>query len=723
MANGNQLERITQKQQVLRVRQKQAQLAQPPSTTAQDIGEAAIAGVRGAVSGATFGLSLEAEADIRARQRAGEEGLQPGSPRFGPNPAFEQRVAELTPAFRQVIEEEQARAPIAATVGEIAGLVTPAGPAGALARAGGAAVRATRAGRAAAELPVVGRVAGPAVQAVGEEAALSAAEVATGKVTPEEAITRLPLAAGAGAILPAAGIAFRGVTRGIKEIGIGTLATITGTRRKSIKELFKRADEVVDVEDIDIIKEKAKNAIEKLRSSKEETIQEIAVEVSESIDQASQALSNQSSEAFDILSKSGKTFKLQDVLSSMNRASKALTGRSGLAVSNARSKLKNFVDDVQATKAVDDNGEITAVQLKEIIQDLDSEIGEVSIAMGGKPTRTESTLFAARKNIDNFLKSPKTGVPKYAEIMSSVSSQTRWIKEISKELGTPKKVLSAVERAGKPIKSEADRKLLDIAAKNNISLDRVQKAKEVTDFFQSWNDLNFSDRFGRLVSRTTEQNKKILLTLENVSDTKFAAMADRLRLLSEFDQELLRASSENVNLWTFLTAGSLLGLGGGATGVGFGGAGGAMLGIMIRRFGPRTAKNMILGVAKIKGIPTVRKINNLIDIPPEGRKFLADSFKRSFTREDENPVEIPLEKRAEMRREIEISDSITNIEKAQMLRDLNDTSRVKNIDKLIFSGEKIEPKTPERFFRKKSTPVRRMDEVTDFVENRRESEI
>ena len=145
-----------------------------------------VVGAQAALGSATLGLSdlaiVEGKAALRAREQAISEGLSPGSPKFGPNPEFESRVSELRKQFseeeREKLRLEREASPVASTVGEIGGFISPVGPAAGAFRLGAKGAQA-----AAKGLGLTGKIASGAAAGAGGTAAFETAREA---VQPED---------------------------------------------------------------------------------------------------------------------------------------------------------------------------------------------------------------------------------------------------------------------------------------------------------------------------------------------------------------------------------------------------------------------------------------------------------------------------------------------------------------------------------------------------------
>lgn len=119
------------------------------------------------------------------------------------------------------------------------------------------------------------------------------------------------------------------------------------------------------------------------------------------------------------------------------------------------------------------------------------------------------------------------------------------------------------------------------------------------------------------------QLKRQLDDLSKLSDVDFVKALKDLRVQEGFKQGATRGS-RNVNLFAAMGAGAGA-MVGGAWGATAGGSAGAALGGIVDKFGPTMAKQVLDGVLKIQGSPTLAKINAL-KAPPEVKAFLSREF-------------------------------------------------------------------------------------------------
>ena len=150
--------------------------------------------------------------------------------------------------------------------------------------------------------------------------------------------------------------------------------------------------------------------------------------------------------------------------------------------------------------------------------------------------------------------------------------------------------------------------------------------------------------------------------------------------------------------------------------------GGAAIGALIDKKGPGMAKKILEGVSAIKGIPTIQKISKL-DIPEDAKQLLIDDFIFAMAGSDnETSINIPPQNRMDTAAEIQMSNSLTDLEKAQMLTGLNKTGRINNVSKLVAGEQPSVPAVPEFKERKPKNPGRTVKDAADFARFKRPQE-
>lgn len=701
-------------------------LLAPPSEQELREAEAEQAGAAGvfgeaALSGATAGLSDPAIATSRAEARAIDiatsEGLTPGSPKFGPNPEFEARVSELTQQFlpeeSAKIEAERAASPVAAATGEIAGALSPVGPGAALFRGGAALARG-----AAGAAPGLSRVAGTGVGRAALTGAGGGAAFAAGQEAAQELgglegeAGDIAGAAGAGAGISAGLAAVPVVGRGVGLAARAGLAATFGVKQKAITKFLDNADRIKAAPSKEVLKDSVQKAVDDIQREASEAQLDLVDLSQEALVGLKSKLVQESDDALGILERSNAKLSKQDLVSAADAAKKNLfvAGKApvGEAAKGAVKKIESFKRGLEVLP-----DDLSAIDMKSIIKQIDDDVNFLQTPGTFDDNLGQRALKGIRREIDQKLKSQ---VPAYAQQMERVADQAQFLSEASKKLGGQDKALSAVRNLGKPGREIKDETLKRLAQESGVDLDRFRRAQENAQLFKTWQGQSVEGKINNLMSERSIEIKRLFERLGKMSGDDFIQAADDLAVRNQFEQEFLRGS-RNVNLWTIVGA-SIGGVGGGF----ILSAAGAAFGATIDKHGPKMAQKILEQVAKIRGLPTVEKIRKL-DLPDNVKDELTGDFTRAFlvgTKSDE-PVPIPNALRPAIQREIVVSDHLTDLEKANMLSEINRKGEAKNLDKFMASGAKPPAPQPNAFVRsrKPKQPAVNIQDAAEFIRTQR----
>lgn len=177
----------------------------------------------------------------------------------------------------------------------------------------------------------------------------------------------------------------------------------------------------------------------------------------------------------------------------------------------------------------------------------------------------------------------------------------------------------------------------------------------------------------------------------------FVQMIDDMALSSKFSGEAIRGSRE-VNFWA-IAAGGTVGTMFGDENMPLGAAIGSTIGLVAGKYGPSTAKQMLSFVGRMRGMPTVEKIQ-ASGLPTELKNNLRRQlveFMGVYNTDLKAPVVIPADQRAQTRIDIENSKSLTTIEKAKNLSELNKTGQILDAYKLV-TGDEAEAYGPQELY-------------------------
>jgi len=598
-------------------------------------------------------------------------------------------------AAQTALDEEIA--PVASLGGEIVGnLITGGG----LAAAGKAAIRSII-GQVApgllAKAEVIeraGRIGfkGAKRLNLGVKVASNAAEAAA--LTALEAGTSSNDVAGSAKLATAftvAPAAVKGLFKAGAKLGKGAFAAAFGIKGPAAKKLMDRAQEIRKLPDFDDVVEQTEKAVDELRVNAAKTQEEVGGELLNALTGIKQRAVDLSAEAFGILDESTKRFSKVQLLRTLQKAGDAAPV--GTAGRGMKVRMKQFINDVDEFVPADKDGALTGSQVKKIIQDLDSEIGEINAKAGQILTPTERLMTQARRAVDQTL---KKNVPEYAQAMEEVAALTTFISTASKKLGDVDKAISASLRVGAPVEKEATKLVKELAKRSNVDIARLKTAQETANLFKSWNTSNF-DRKVRALTRGLNPNDRAQLkAIASVSDDEFVRAVENLQISNEFEKEFLRGS-RNVNLWSFLgfglSQGNPIAL-----------AAGAASGGLIDKFGPKMAKSVLLAVGEIKGAITIPKIRKM-NLPGNVTDFLEDQFRRTIVFANTgNDVTIDDDAKQGVMLDIEGSKVLTPLQKATMITQIQRDGEVDAslYKKLVSGSDKPDFPQPNLSFIKKA---------------------
>lgn len=713
--------RLIRLQKEARLRELQRQAAGPkadqPSTT--EIIETA---VRSAAEGATAGISEPAISAARAaepgRVAGGILGRTTGLPftrEAALSPAEAGQVMATERAREQARFAEdvarrralQAKLPAVDIGGQIAGAISPVGPAAAAFRAGSAAGGLVKGGGALARLGG-GALAG-AGGTVAEEAVRKAALQPSGFVKPGEE-PGLGELAGTGAVAGAAGPALKLGLRGARKAGFLGLGALTGVPTKASEEFIQSAERIKTNLTEEEIKDIASRSLEEIQKEAIETNKNVASEILFSLDNMKRRAGETKNQALDILARSDVKLPSKKLVGIAKSVKANLPKIGGEFSSDAAESAAGSIDKVvDRWQKFDD--EVTGGDIRAIIQGLDSQIDFMGRAGQFDSSLSNKALKEIRYRINQELR--KEAPEEFTELMNKNSNLARLIDEGSKKLGDTDKARRAVGQLNLQGKTIKDDLLKQVAKEGNVDLDRIRKVQEEADLLKGWNQGNVENKILSLTDLKAKKMRQALGVLSQRSEEDLVQAVNDLNIRKAFEKEYTRGS-RNVFIWTAIGA------------VGSGGTAGTLLGTalgaLIDKKGPKFARGVLEGISKIQGIPTIQKINRL-DVPPGVKEELRNSFVRAVVtgKRGDKRIFIPPEQRPDLISEIESHSGLSDVEKAEMLSDLSVRGEVKNLQKIVLSGEKptLEPETYEE--RKPQAPVD-MRKATEFIRSQRRPE-
>lgn len=194
----------------------------------------------------------------------------------------------------------------------------------------------------------------------------------------------------------------------------------------------------------------------------------------------------------------------------------------------------------------------------------------------------------------------------------------------------------------------------------------------------------------------TEKNPQFQVYLENLSKASgrdFGQMIDDLRIAEGFSKEFTQGS-RRVNLFGALGAGAYAIATGDPIAMAVAGGLGAAAGGMMDRFGGKVTQKVLDFAIKVRGWPTVQKINQgLADMPPEVRNYVLQDVVRSASMIRNETFRIDEREKQNIYDDIKFSD-LDAVSKAQALEQMNKTGTVsgKTVQSIMLG--KKPPKMP-----------------------------
>jgi len=697
-----QIARIRRLQQIARIKGLQQAVAAQQPQEPEGAGQAALEAFgQSATLGALPALQAAAEPAQTALLNA-LTGGEVESPEF--QESLEANIA------RQAQQAEQF--PGATTAGNIGGALAGGGLAGAGVRGLGRAV-APGIAKGLAGAGLAGRVG-----ALGAEGAALGAAGTTGEAigrgelpTGEQLQSGAALGGGIGAAFPVAGRALS------KAGGLGTKAVSAafGVRQEAIAKFIKNASRIKNAKDKDEVALLAEDAVSEIKKKAEQEGLDAVFEIQQGLNNLKQQGLLQADEALEVLANSKFDISKKELIRIVRSArGKFLIGGKAPLGKSAQTAVKELKNLENGLEVFDDK--VSAVDLKSILKQLDRDIDFLQVPGTFTKSQVQQGLQAIRSQIDRRL---KNDVPGYANKVGDAAKTFSLLEESSKRFGKQEQALSAITSLGKPGKPIKDKILKEFAREGNVDLDRFRAAQENARQFGNWQGQTLEGKIRNLMGERSAAVRKQFEKLSQMADFDFIQAIDDLGVKTQFEQEFLRGS-RNVNLWTVIGAGAGGFIGGPVTGA----AGGAVIGGLIDKNGPRIARKILEQVSRIKGLPSVQKIEQL-ELPSGVKRDLVNDLRAALIVKAAPPssTEIPVQLRPKVRRDIALSESMTNAEKAKNLSRLNKRGEVVDLKKMVF-GDKIVPQGPEPLIttRKPAPKEVSVESVADFTRYRRRPE-
>jgi hypothetical protein len=641
----------------------------------QDIAGTAETAARGLFSGVTAGLSEP----VISGANAGIQSLL--------DAVRERDLGELSPskigeeyssdvARRRSLQEQH---PIADVGGEIAGAFSPVGPAAAIAGAGskikalaniaalGSKAPKVLQGASKIAVPILEGALGAGGATLAEEGAKQAVKRVSGFQTADEAPNLIDAATGSAAFggkLGAGIQAVKGVQALGGKIGMGAISAISGNvspeRMKAYLDYKRAGGEDIPLE---AAKGRIDDAIEMVRQKGEGMAQDYSDAVVNSTKALKDRVVQGSSEAWDILAKTNPNLSIPtaSVKNAVTTAIKNVQGPGGMIGPTT----KEAVGQLEALRGDLENlpKDLDLVTSKDVLNKIRESIDFNSRA-GTFGSAGTNAFKSVQGVLDGMIKARS---PEYAAKMEDVARDTKLLAQASEMYGDAGQVYKKIPSLT-AVKDPVQRQVLEslgsrVGTDLAAPLGEIQQRRVIAAMRPGQTEGFLKTIIG---DRSIENRKKLQL-LSQLSDQDLVKMADNAAISSTFDKEF-RAGSQHVNFWTViggLTAGGVLG----DSGLGMGG--GAVLGVLTTKFGPRATKMLLDQVAQMQGTPTAQKISKM-SIPEDMRRYLKMSLVRSVdTFKDYAPIEVPEYQREAVAQDIQNSKALTVQDKATALSALN----------------------------------------------------
>lgn len=703
-AKSKWLSSLSREEKVALAQQKwESENAPKGPSTAEQVETAA----RGGLSSATLGLSEPAISALNALLGAGIERLPvgPSDEELGVN-TVEAPKSSLADLYSKDIARREGlkqAAPGAELAGSIAGAISPVGPAA----AGFKAAQALGKGVAGGLGKIPAAAIGAALAGGGSQAIESGVKGAAGLD-----VSREPGAMEAGktaGIMSGAIESLPGVGRALKGVGRAAFASTFGVKGSTVTQFLQNADLVKNAKSNEELFALARNAVDSVKESARANQLDMADEIQLGLGSLKAKVIQESNVALQALEDSGARFSKEEIKKAIKSATAPIErpGVIGPAADQAKQKVENFIKDIDLLP-----DEFDGLTLKNIIKSIDDNVEFLQTPGTFSKSSTQRILLDSRRKLDDII---KTRVPSYEEQMKGVSKLAQLLDKSSELVGGEGKAYNALTKLGKPDRPVENKVLDSFFKEAKIDPERFRQAQENSKLFQSWNaDQSVENKIKALMSNKSSTVRGQWEALSKLSDVDFIKQIEATQIANQFEQEFLRGS-RNVNLWTIIGAASGAGIDGGF----LGGAGGAAIGALIDKHGPKMARKILEGVAAIQGLPTVKKIAEL-ELPDQVKTELKDSFIRSVVqgKQSDSPVKIGADQKDFVIKEVEAS-SLSPIEKAKKITRLNKTGEIEGLRGLVMGGEKVKLSPDPVDYKKEPNKAVTLKGVSDFVEKRK----
>lgn len=681
---------------------------------------------RSALEGATFGVSEPVISGVNA---VIGNAIAAGFDAEGLKDFLSKSVdtARIQEEFKRDVERRrklEKELPGIAAAGEIAGgvasLALPVGAVGAIGKGvtavgKGAVSGAARLAAPLAEVTKVAEVAPGAVKfgqrvaeavstGVAGEALKQAAEVPTGFIKPEERVPLSDVATSAAAVATALeGIPVVG--RAIKAGGAKALSAVGGVKEQTIKDYLQRKEPFLPLT-TEALKEDVDNAVTKVRDILAEQKKQAADELSVALGVLKDKMIKGSEESFEILEKDAiesakkgqrKVIKASSILDEIDRQIAQQRSKTGDVLINevreqVSGKLQNLKDRYQQLfNKIGEDVELTTG--KELVKSLD-EITEFAKAEGSFSSRLDQSLQSIRGSINKQLRDKS---PDYAKKMDEVSKDRRLLDVASSLFGEEKSALSNLQSLAVGLDPRLNKVVKDLQERTAVDISKGIKAVKTTKPIERLTPENTQAFLKGVMSGRSIEGKKNLQLLSELADEDLEALAQRAAMTAEFEK-IVQNGSRDVVFWKeVLGSMAPAALAGTAVGGTSGALVGAGVGYLVKTFGAPATKVILDGMIKVRGIPSVQKLNDaLSDVTPKVRQDLINGFIRANTigmeKDDPKVVQFQPDMVDQAAQDIK-SSSLDSVTKAKAMQSLQQRGQIEtSVVKRYMIGEQPKQK-------------------------------
>ena len=583
--------------------------------------------------------------------------------------------------------------------------------------AGGALGSAARVG--------VGALEGATV-AAGSEGLKRAVELPTGFMDAQDIETSLGDVALAGGKFGALGGAALEGIKALPKLGKSLASSFGGVRPEVIDEYLARNKEIRAAVSVPDAKAAVDDALLTVQNATQNLRGNLADETVSAVSALKDKVIKGSSEAYDILAAQDDKISipsLKKVITQSTKELQPIPGKDPIG-SAARAAVSNLRD--YRTILNEYPKQITLPQAKQLLQQMDADI-QYARSAGGFNSASDRALSEVRSALDSIVKKKS---PEYAAKMLEVADDTRALSDLNDKFGTPEKIMAKVGRLGTGKGMIETQGLERLEQKTGAPLSSMVQQIRQADPISGMSTAQTEGFIKTIFHKSSIENKKKLELLSKLSDRDLVSLVENAGIADAFTKEF-NAGSRNVNLWAIIGGGAL-GLAGDAALGTEGAIAGAILGSMVKSYGPRATKSLLDGVAKIKGLPTVQKVEQLIqDVPPGLKQKVMYDLQRAYavsTAETER-VPIPADQFQQTMLDIDGASNLNTVQKARAIDSMN---RYGYVPANILRSVALDPgkpgpqTTPPLKRTNDRKPVQnnvKLESIEDFIKQRRKSNL